>query len=115
MKQKDAELLIKQRVLEALKTCKISVNKLATASDVRQTTLNDQINGNSKISAATLITLTDFRSDISAEWLLRGTGEMLVTSNQNQSNTEELLELIRRQQREIDGLYERIEELKHSK
>lgn len=76
MKQDEAEKAIKQRVIQVLETCKISVNKLAVASNISPRTLNDQINGGSKISAASLLALADFRRDISAEWLLRGEGDM---------------------------------------
>ena len=60
MKQTEAERAIKERVVQVLSECKISVNKLAMACEISQTTLNDQINGNSKISAATLLALADF-------------------------------------------------------
>lgn len=76
MKQDEAEKAIKQRVIQVLEACKISVNKLAVASNISPRTLNDQINGDSKISAASLLALADFRRDISAEWLLRGEGDM---------------------------------------
>lgn len=109
MKQSDAEKVVKQRVAEVFKECKISVNALAKAIGISQTTLNDQINGSSKISAATLLSLADFRPDVSAEWLLRGTGEMTAELSGTEA---ELRDIIRRQQREIDGLYERIAELK---
>ena len=111
MKQIEAERVIKQRVLDALNECKVSVNKLAASFEARQTTLNDQINGSSKISAATLIALADFCPDISAEWLLRGTGEML-SNTATSPDVAELKDQLRRKDREIDGLYERIEELK---
>ena len=122
MNQIEAEKLLKQRVLQVLDECKISVNKLAGSFGARQTTLNDQINGGSKIGAATLVALADFRPDLSAEWLLRGNGAMLISRPQHDethssdirddSETEELRERLRRAEREIDGLYERIKELK---
>lgn len=122
MKQIEAERLIKQRVLDALNECKVSVNKLAASFGARQTTLNDQINGSSKISAATLIALVEYCTDISAEWLLRGTGKMFLNTETTRSRDEietessadviELKDQLRRKDREIDGLYERIEELK---
>lgn len=79
MKLSEVEKDVKQRVLQVLDECKISVNKLASSFGANTRTLNDQINGDSKISAATLIALADFRQDLSAEWLLRGEGEMFRT------------------------------------
>lgn len=88
MKQIEAELQIKQRVLDVIKERKISVNKLALSVGASQTTINDQVNGRSKLSAATLVALAAFSPDISAEWLLRGIGDMLLASDQLQSNVE---------------------------
>ena len=122
MKQVDAEKLIKQRVLDALNECKVSVNKLAASFGARQTTLNDQINGSSKISAATLLALAEFCPDVSAEWLLRGNGDMLISQPQHETHTRDIRDdneviaalnrTIEIQEREIAGLYERIKELK---
>ena len=87
MTRREMEDAIKQRVAQVMKDCKISVNRLATASGISQRTLNDQINGNSKITAATLVALAESRQDISSEWLLRGVGEMYL-SGDNATNAE---------------------------
>ena len=80
MKQVELEQTLKQRVEDVVKQYyNGSVNKFATALGIRQTTLNDQINGKSKISAAALLALLDVHPDISAEWLLRGDGPMYIT------------------------------------
>ena len=122
MNQVKLEQTLKQRVIEVVNLeYKTSVNKFASVLGIRQTTLNDQINGKGKISAAVIISLLSTHPDISAEWLLRGTGSMLLTEPQHEthtrpirddSETEELRERLRRAEREIDGLYERIKELK---
>lgn len=129
MNQNDAEKEIKQRVLDVLNECKISVNKLALTFGASTRTWNDQINGSSKISAATLVALANFRPDISAEWLLRGSGSMLISEQQHETLTgqirddsetiaalkltiEKMQRTIDNQDREIEGLLERIKELK---
>lgn len=122
MKQSEVEKDVKQRVLQVLDECKISVNKLASSFEANTRTLNDQINGGSKIGAATLVALADFRPDLSAEWLLRGTGSMLLNTEttwsrdgvetESSADVAELKDQLRRKDREIDGLYERIKELK---
>ena len=123
MKQVELEQTLKQRVEDVVKQYyNGSVNKFATALGIRQTTLNDQINGKSKISAAALLALLDVHPDISAEWLLRGTGDMLLNTATTRSrdgietelnaDVTELRDQLRRKDREIDGLYERIAELK---
>lgn len=120
MKQSEVEKDVKQRVLQVLDECKISVNKLASSFEANTRTLNDQINGGSKIGAATLVALADFRPDLSAEWLLRGTGDMLISkTNTHQQNIDPTLQENkdleaenRWLRREINGLYERIAEIK---
>ena len=123
MTQQEMEDAIKQRVAQVMRDCKISVNRLAIASGISQRTLNDQINGNSKITAATLVALADFRQDISSEWLLRGVGEMYLSGNDDtNTNTETEKAKTRqkdetptgelREKSEIDILLERIEMLK---
>ena len=79
MNQIEAENAIKKRVLDAINDSGISVNKLAASLGISQTTLNDQIRGSSKISAATLVSLANFRPELSAEWLLRGVGTMYLS------------------------------------
>ena len=76
MNKTDLEQALKQRVMEIVRSdYKSSVNKFAAELGLRQTTLNDQINGKGKISACTLLAILSVRPDISAEWLLRGIGD----------------------------------------
>ena len=70
---------IKQRVKLTMKELEISVNALSEFRQLTRSTINDQINGNSKIGVATIEALLAYRPDLSAEWLLRGAGDMLLT------------------------------------
>lgn len=72
---------IKKRVLHAMKELEISVNALANFRQLTRSTVNDQINGQSKIGAATIEALLAYRTDLSAEWLLRGNGDMLTSGH----------------------------------
>lgn len=74
------EKRIKERAKQALKELDISVASVAKFRGLSDRTLLDQINGSSKIGAATLEALLAYRPDLSAEWLLRGEGEMLISS-----------------------------------
>lgn len=74
------EKRIKERAKKALKELEISVNELANFRQLTRSTINDQFNGNSKIGAAALEALLAYCPQLSAEWLLRGTGEMLISS-----------------------------------
>ena len=66
---------IKMRVQRAMKELEISVNALSNFRQLTRSTVNDQINGASKIGASTLEALLEYRPDLSAEWLLRGVGD----------------------------------------
>ncbi len=86
MDAKETEFAIKQRVQQVFAECKITVNRFAILSGLNQKTINDQINGTAKIGAVTLSALLAYRPDLSAEWLLRGTGDMLITNKPMEIN-----------------------------
>lgn len=86
MEAKETETAIKQRVQQVFAECKITVNRFAILSGLNQKTINDQINGTAKIGAVTLSALLAYRPDLSAEWLLRGTGDMLITNKPTEIN-----------------------------
>ena len=123
MNQVKLEQTLKQRVIEVVNLeYKTSVNKFAAALGLRQSTLNDQINGKGKISATVIIALLSAHPDISAEWLLRGTGSMLLTEPQHETLTGEirddsetiaaLKETIAAQEIAIDALTDQVRILK---
>lgn len=109
---------IKQRVKQLLEDKCTNVNALSKSIGISQTTLNEQINGSGKVSLLVVSALLDLYPEVSAEWLLRGDGEMIKGSDtacvidNERTCAREDADMIRRQQREIDGLYDRIEELK---
>ena len=74
------EKRIKERAKQALKELEISVSTIAKYRGLSDRTLLDQFNGNSKIGAAALEALLAYCPQLSAEWLLRGTGDMLISS-----------------------------------
>ncbi len=106
---------VKERVKLVMKELEISTYAVAKFRGISDRTMLDQINGNSKIGVSTIEALLAYRPDLSAEWLLRGVGSMLIPDHHaTASEIDELRDTIRRQRREIDGLYERIEELKRN-
>lgn len=90
------EKRIKERAKQALKELEISVNELANFRQLTRSTINDQFNGNSKIGAAALEALLAYRPDLSAEWLLRGEGEMLISTEgqprEHRENTDQIVD-----------------------
>ncbi|MDD6008232.1 MAG: hypothetical protein PUC25_02375 [Prevotellaceae bacterium] len=69
-------MTIKERMQRILTVYKSNPTQLAKLFKVNQKTLNSQINGETAVSASTLIMFLE-AFDISAEWLMRGEGEML--------------------------------------
>lgn len=72
----DIDLVLKQRVKEVMSASKISASELQRVYGISHSTISSQVNGQSKISGATLAVILDYNKSISAEWLLRGEGEM---------------------------------------
>ena len=113
---------LRERIKKVLTERELSVNALAATHGVQQKTLNNQIKGQTAISASTVLILLKQYPDLSAEWLLRGSGAMLISQPQHETLTREILDdseivaalnrTIEIQEREIAGLYERIKELK---
>lgn len=70
------DLSLKQRIKELLHSKRITINSFAKTSGASQATISGQINGDIKISAALIYLILSTFPDVSAEWLLRGEGEM---------------------------------------
>lgn len=74
---------------------KMSKSSLAAAIGIEQTTLNNQFLGKRSLSLDLVINLLNTYSDLSAEWLIRGTGNMLISENINSdSNLDRINKLV---------------------
>ncbi len=56
--------------------------------------------------------LTEFK-DISAEWFMRGTGDMMLVNNNHDKRMDSLVDVIAMQQETIQNLLEKIKQLKN--
>ena len=61
----------------------MSIRALAIRSGIPQKTLDNQIKGLRGISIETVVSILQAYPEISAEWLLRGNGEMLIRKEDN--------------------------------
>lgn len=75
------ETTIYQRVKLVLEDKSISVNALSKQINVAQATLNPQLRGDRTLAANIVAKILDAFPDVSAEWLMRGVGNMY--SNQD--------------------------------
>ena len=111
------EKSLKQRIIDLLLSQNVSVNLFAKSSGLKQTTLNDQINADVRVGFQTIELLLEYFPNLSAEWLLRGEGDMLkadttplplaeVTQELSSNNEEELAKLREQldQQKEFNAL-----------
>ena len=65
------------RIKDVMNRYELSISSLSKKIGIAQTTLNRQISGDGVVSLATICSLLDYFKDVSAEWLLRGEGEMM--------------------------------------
>lgn len=97
------EDVVKQRIRSFVKDKSLSLNQISKDTGYPQSNLNKQINLNTSVSLSTIIVLLDYFSDLSAEWLLRGEGEML-KSNTPQDSLDTLLPLLDQRDKRIRDL-----------
>lgn len=74
------ENIVRQRIKDILKFKNISMTSFSRGDSALQLRLSRQLNRNSSISLDTISIILDRFPDVSAEWLLRGKGEMLIAS-----------------------------------
>ncbi len=67
---------INRRIKKVLADKSLSVAAFGRETGIEQTTLNRQLNGGSKVSVGTIKAFLHKFKDVSAEWLLRGVGDM---------------------------------------
>lgn len=75
------EATIYQRIKYILDEKSISVNALAKQISVAQATLNPQLRGDRTLAANIVEKILIAFPDISAEWVMRGNGNMLLSDN----------------------------------
>ena len=74
---------VRQRINTVLKEKKITENSVASGDSAAQSRLNSQLSHGKRITLDTVLRVLDACPDISADWLLRGSGDMYITANTN--------------------------------
>lgn len=105
-----------ERIKKIINHYGLSDRGFAIKCGIKQNTFSNQINGVREISLQTINSILITFENISAEWLLRGNGEMLLTSEQPTASNEndrlnKLIDTIAFQQDTINNLQRRIKEL----
>ena len=100
------------RITKLIESTGLNPTSFSTKIGVQQKTLWNQINGQRKLSLDTVEAILDTFPDISAEWLMRGTGRMKGDEEQ-EKRIDNLVDVISMQQETIRTLQERIRQLQN--
>lgn len=76
---------LRERILSMIKAKKLNINSLSALIGVPQTSLNLALKGDGKLNSSIVLLLLDYFPDVSAEWLMRGKGEMFIAENSGSS------------------------------
>ena len=79
---------VRKRIRHVLDEKNVKVNTLAVKYKENQSKLSKQIKYKTAISLNTILLLLDEFPDLSTEWLLRGKGNMFLTTDANHSDIE---------------------------
>ncbi len=85
---------VKRRIREVLAEYQSNPTQLSKQFGVNQKTLNSQINDTTTLSVSTILLILDAFPEVSAEWLLRGVGEMNGQTENNNKVSPEDAELV---------------------
>ena len=104
------------RIKELIEHSGLSARAFALKCGIKDNTFSNQLNGVRDVSLNTITSILLTFENISAEWLMRGKGEMLLTSEQPTASNEndrlsKLIDTIAFQQDTINNLQRRINEL----
>ena len=76
MPYKDKADSVRNRINDVLREKGLTENSVAAGVSAVQSRLNSQLSHGGKITLDTILRILDACPDVSADWLLRGTGEM---------------------------------------
>lgn len=110
---------MRNRIIQLQKQSGLTERQFALQCGLKQNTVWDQIKGKSKISADTITAILAFFPNVSAEWLLRGTGEMYLKEENNpeiialNNVIADLTETLKNKNKTIALLQQKINELEN--
>ena len=106
--------MIAERLFAVIEYSGLSQTAFAKKVGSTQANLWRQLNGQ-KVNVATLIAVADQFPEIDCNWLLRGTGTMLIgaTDNAQERRIDGLLDVVTTQQETIKTLQDKIKQLQN--
>ncbi len=82
------------RIKEVIAYSGLSDRAFALKCGIKQNTLSRQLGGVSEVSASTINAILDNYQEISAEWLLRGKGSMLLQKEETEPGMDKLKSIV---------------------
>ena len=82
------------RIKEVIALSGLSDRAFAIKCGIKQNTLSRQLGGVSEVSASTINAILDNYEEISAEWLLRGKGSMLLQKEETERGMDKLKSIV---------------------
>ena len=82
------------RIKEVIALSGLSDRAFAIECGIKQNTLSRQLGGVSEVSASTINAILDNYEEISAEWLLRGKGSMLLQKEETEPGMDKLKSIV---------------------
>ena len=82
------------RIKEVIAYSGLSDRAFALKCGIKQNTLSRQLGGVSEVSASTINAILDNYQEISAEWLLRGKGSMLLQIEETEPGMDKLKSIV---------------------
>lgn len=82
------------RIKEVIALSGLSDRAFAIKCGIKQNTLSRQLGGVSEVSASTINAILDNYQEISAEWLLRGKGSMLLQKEETEPGMDKLKSIV---------------------
>lgn len=104
---------MKDRIKAVIAMSNLSETQFAKKLGVTQSSLNRVKRGATENCFKVINAILTEYKDISAEWLLRGDGDMMVVNNSNDKRMDSLVDVIAMQQEVIKNLQEKIKQLKN--
>ena len=82
------------RIKQLITRMGASTRAFALRCGLRQNTLSNQLNGMRELSLQTVAAILEMNPQVSAEWLMRGTGEMFNSEQQNSAELDRINKLV---------------------
>lgn len=101
------------RISKLIESTGLNPTSFAARIGVQQRTLWNQLNGQRKLSLETVLAVLDSFPELSAEWLVRGTGSMNKGDEEQEKRIDNLIDVISMQQETIRNLQDKIKQLQN--